>query len=200
MIDNNNSVKWAVDVNNTTISFKISHLMISNIIGHFKTFDANIYTTKNDFTTAQIDAFIDAESITTGDDKRDEHLKGISFFDVEHFKQITFTSTNIEKSDKHGKHELWGVLTIKGISKNVLFEIYFGGQTKDLQNKERAGFSLNGKIKRSDWELTWNESLPSGNAIIGNDILINCEIELVKEDKNNLTIELEESTNYQIQQ
>ena len=193
MQNNTHTQKWAVDVNNSSISFKVSHLMISNIVGNFTIFDANIYTTKDDFTTAQIDVFIDADSVHTGNKDRDKHIKESSFFDVNNFKQITFTASNIEKSGKHGKHELWGVLTIKGISKNIVLQTYFGGQTTDQFNTDRAGFSLTGIIKRSDWELNWNEYLPTGSAIVGNDIFITCELELVKVDKNNLELEIDEN-------
>ena len=111
--------KWSLDQAHSEIAFKIRHLMITNIRGSFKTFDANIYTTDKDFTTAEIDLWIDASSINTGDAKRDEHLKGVDFFDTQNHKQITFTSSTIGKEDKDGNHELWGELTIKGITKNV---------------------------------------------------------------------------------
>ena len=91
--------------------------MIAHVKGAFKTFDASIYTTANDFTTAEIDLWIDASSITTGDAKRDEHLKSADFFDVQNHKQITFTSSTIGKPDQDGIHEVWGELTMKGIAK-----------------------------------------------------------------------------------
>jgi len=92
--------KWSIDQSHSEISFKVRHLMISHVKGGFKTFDASIYTIGKDFSTAEVDLWIDASSIFTGDEKRDEHLKSPDFFDVEKFKQITFTSSNIEKSDE----------------------------------------------------------------------------------------------------
>ncbi|HTB31471.1 MAG TPA: YceI family protein, partial [Bacteroidia bacterium] len=83
--------KWVIDQTHSEITFKVKHLMISNVSGTFKIFDASIYTTGKDFKTAQIDAWIDASSISTGDEKRDEHIKNGDFFDVLNYKQITFT-------------------------------------------------------------------------------------------------------------
>src|SRR5580765_4626288 len=91
--------KWSIDPAHSEISFKVRHLMIAHTKGTFKTFDASIYTTAKDFTTAEIDFWVDAASINTGDLKRDEHLKGADFFDVANHKQITFTSSTIGKAD-----------------------------------------------------------------------------------------------------
>ena len=91
--------KWVIDIAHSNISFKIKHLLISNVRGGFIGFDASIYTTNNDFTTAQVDAYIDVASIYTGDAKRDEHLISDAFFNTEKYKQISFVSSDIEKSD-----------------------------------------------------------------------------------------------------
>src|ERR1035437_8526382 len=148
--------KWAIDHAHSEIDFKVRHLMISNFKGSFKTFDASIYTTFKDFTTAEIDLWIDAASITTGDAKRDEHLKSVDFFDVKNHKQITFTSSTIEKTSTNNNHELWGNLTIKGITKQIKLNIQFGGIIIDPWGSEKAGFTVTGKVNRSDWELIWN--------------------------------------------
>jgi len=92
-----NEIKWSIDQAHSEIAFKVRHLMIAHVKGSFKGFDASIYTTAKDFTTAIIDLWIDPSSITTGDVKRDEHLKGADFFDVKNHKEITFTSSTIEK-------------------------------------------------------------------------------------------------------
>jgi polyisoprenoid-binding protein YceI len=110
-----NKTKWVVDATHSEIGFKVRHLMIAHTKGFFKTFDANIYTTEKDFTTAEIDFWIDVASIYTGDEKRDEHLKSADFFDVKQHKQITFTCTSIEKAHEGKTHDMWGELTMKGI-------------------------------------------------------------------------------------
>src|SRR5450432_1327103 len=106
-----NQTKWTVDPDHSEIEFKIRHLMIAGIKGSFKIFDASIYTTGKDFSTAEVDLWIDAASISTGSDKRDEHLKSADFLDVQHYPQITFISNTITKVMGHN-HELWGDLTI----------------------------------------------------------------------------------------
>lgn len=186
--------KWSLDQAHSEIAFKIRHLMITNIRGSFKTFDANIYTTDKDFTTAEIDLWIDASSINTGDAKRDEHLKGVDFFDTQNHKQITFTSSTIGKEDKDGNHELWGELTIKGITKNVKLIVQFGGIVTDPWGNEKAGFTLTGKINRSDWELTWNATMETGGVMVSDEINISCEVELTNTGKKELTLELEAAT------
>ena len=123
--------KWSVDQAHSEIEFKVRHLMIAGVKGSFKIFDASIYTTGKDFSTAEVDLWIDAASITTGSDKRDEHLRSDEFLDIQHYPQITFISNTITKSGNDGNHELWGDLTIKGISKNIQLKLEFGGIQND---------------------------------------------------------------------
>lgn len=190
-----NQIKWSIDQAHSDITFKIRHLMIAHVKGSFKTFDANIYTYGQDFSTAEIDFWIDASSINTGDEKRDEHLKAMDFLDVQNHKQISFISSTIGKIDADQKHELWGELTIVGIKQNIKLEVEFGGIVKDPWGNERAGFSVSGKIKRSDWGLVWNSNLETGGIMVGDDIHISCEIELTNVGFKDLKMELENSIN-----
>ena len=183
--------KWSLDQAHSEIAFKVKHLMISHVRGEFKKFDASIYTIAKDFTTVEIDLWIDASSITTDDAKRDEHLKSADFFDVQNHKQITFTSINLEKSEKDGNHELWGNLTIKGITKNVKLNVQFGGMIIDPWGNEKAGFAVTGKINRNDWGLTWNAPLETGGLLVSEDVTIQCEIELTNLGVKELKMELE---------
>ncbi|MGG9962587.1 YceI family protein [Ferruginibacter sp. SUN106] len=185
-----NETKWSVDTGHSEIAFKVRHLMIAHVKGSFKIFDANIYTTEKDFTTAQIDLWIDTASLTTGDEKRDEHLKSADFFDVEHHKQITFTASTMQQPDEKGQQELWGELTMKGITKNVKLTVEFGGIVKDPWGNEKAGFTVTGKIKRSDWELTWNTTMEAGGLVVGDEITITCELELINAGKKDLLMEV----------
>ena len=170
--------KWTIDQAHSEIDFKVRHIMISNVKGSFKTFDANIYTTLKDFSTAEIDFWIDASSIVTGDAKRDEHLKSLDFFDVQNFKKITFTSISIGVIDAEGNHEMWGYLTIKGITKKVKFNVQFGGIVNDPWKNEKTGFTITGKINRTDWGLFWNAALDNGGIMVGEEVSISCEVEL----------------------
>ena len=187
--------KWLVDQAHSEISFKVRHLMISHVKGTFKTFDASIYTTGKDFRTAEVDLWIEVSSINTGDEKRDEHLKSPDFFDVKKFKQITFISSTIEKSDADGNHELWGELTMMGITQNIKLNLQLGGILNDPWGNERAGFTVTGKINRSNWGLTWNSPIESGGLMVSDEIAISCEVELTNIGQNDLTIQLEPNTN-----
>ncbi len=186
-----NETKWSIDPSHSEIAFKVRHLMISHVKGSFKTFDASIYTTDKDFTTAVIDLWIDASSLSTGDDKRDEHLKGPDFFDTGKHPQISFTASTIGKSDSKDQHELWGELTMKGVTKNIKLEVKFGGIAKDPWGNEKAGFEVSGKINRSDWGLVWNTPLESGGLMVSEEVTIWAEIELVNLGAKDLTMELE---------
>jgi polyisoprenoid-binding protein YceI len=185
-----NETKWSLDQAHSEIAFKVRHLMIAHVKGTFKTFDASIYTTAKDFTTATIDLWIDPSSITTGDEKRDEHLKGTDFFDVKNHKEITFTSSTIGKADSTGNHELWGELTMKGITKNLKLDVQFGGIANDPWGNEKAGFTVAGKINRSDYGLAWNTATETGGVMISDEVTISCEVELTNVGQTDLKMEL----------
>jgi polyisoprenoid-binding protein YceI len=183
--------KWSVDLAHTEIAFKVRHLMIAHVKGTFKTFDASIYTTAKDFTSADIDLWIDPSSINTGDAKRDEHLKSADFFDSQKHRQITFTSSTMGKPDANGNSELWGELTMKGITKNVKLNVQFGGIAKDPWGNEKSGFTVTGKINRSDWGLVWNASLETGGLMVSDEVTISCDLELINMGQDDLTMKLE---------
>jgi polyisoprenoid-binding protein YceI len=182
--------KWSLDPAHSEIGFRVKHLMIAHVKGTFKTFDASIYTASNDFTTAEVDLWIDPSSIDTGDTKRDEHLKSADFFDVNNHKQITFTSSTIGKPDSDGNHELWGELTMMGVTKNLKLNAQFGGIIKDPWGNEKAGFAISGKIKRSDWGLTWNAPIEAGGLLVSDEVSISCEIELINKGQTDMTMKL----------
>lgn len=174
-------IKWGIDPVHSEIAFKVKHLMITNVKGEFKEFDASIYTTGEDFMTSEIDFWMNPASVDTGDAKRNEHLKSPDFFDVENFKQISFTGNTYEKVDNDGSYTLYGDLTIKGIKKQIKLDVEFGGVIKDPWGSERAGFSINGKINRKDWGLNWNTALEAGGMLVSDDVKISCEVQLVRQ-------------------
>jgi polyisoprenoid-binding protein YceI len=186
-----NQIKWSIDQAHSEIGFKVRHLMIAHVKGSFKTFDLNVYTTGKDFKTAEVDLWIDAFSINTGDEKRDEHLKSADFFDAKNHKQITFTSSTMGTADANGKIELWGELTIIGVTKNIKLDIEFGGIITDPWGKERTGFTISGKINRSDWGLVWNAAMETGGLMVSDEVVISCGVELINSGQKDLIIELE---------
>jgi polyisoprenoid-binding protein YceI len=174
-------VKWVIDPVHSEIAFVVKHLMITNVKGGFNEYDASIYTSGDDFMTSEIDFWMNPASVSTGDPKRDEHLKSADFFDVEKFKQISFVGNTYEKVDNDGSYILYGDLTIKGIKKQIKLDVEFGGVVKDPWGNEKAGFSINGKINRKDWGLNWNAALEAGGMLVSEDVRISCEIQLVKQ-------------------
>ena len=188
-----NKTKWSIDPTHSEIAFKVKHLMIANVKGSFKQFDASIYTLGNDFKTAEIDVWIDVSSINTGDTKRDEHLKSVDFFDAGNHKQITFVSTSFQKTDSISNYEIWGKLTIKNQTKNIKLNAHVGGIMKDPWGNEKAGFEVVGTINRSDWGLVWNTSLEAGGLMVSDEIHISCELELINKGTEDLKMVLESS-------
>ena len=173
--------------------------MIATVKGEFKKFEADVYTVGLNFLTADINLWIDTESVDTGDAKRDQHLKSADFFDVAVYKEISFTSHGIEKADKDGNHELWGVLTIKGISKKIKLDVAFGGVIRDPWGNDRAGFNVVGKINRKDWGLIWNTEVGNGGVMLGDEVKIECDIQLVKPAEGHavMTAEKEEEEHHE---
>ena len=174
--------KWTIDPSHSEIAFKVKHLMIVNVKGVFTEYNASIYTNGDDFTTAEFDFWMNPNSLKTNDEKRDAHLRSADFFDTEHHKEITFRSNTIEKTGED-EYELWGDLTIKGITKKIKLNVEFGGIQKDPWGGERAGFTITGKVNRKDWELNWNAVLESGGVLVGDNVNIACEVELVKQQE-----------------
>lgn len=172
------NTNWVLDPSHSEVTFKVKHLMISNVKGEFKNFEGLI--NGEDFTNATISAKIKAESIHTNDTERDNHLKSEDFFEVEKFPEITFKSTSLKKVSDDD-YKLIGDITIKGITKEISLDTEFGGFMKDPYGNEKAGFSMNGKINRKDFGLNWNAALEAGGVLVGNDIKISAEVQFVKQ-------------------
>ena len=185
--------KWVIDPVHTEIAFKVKHLMITNVKGVFKEFDASIYTTGDDFMTAEVDFWMNPASIDTGSADRDKHLKSADFFDVENHKEITFRGNTYEKVDEDS-YELYGDLTVRGVTKRIKLDVEFGGVVKDPWGNEKAGFSINGKINRKDWDLNWNAALEAGGWLVGDEVRISCEVQLLKSNEDPISTEPSQST------
>ncbi len=172
--------KWAIDPSHSEIGFKVKHLMVTNVRGTFGQYEASIYTTGDDFMSAEIDFWLNPATVNTRDEQRDAHLKAADFFDVENFKEISFVANTYEKVDNDGSYELYGDLTIKGITKRIKLDVEFGGVVKDPWGNAKAAFTINGKINRKDWGLSWNAALETGGLLVSEDVWINCDVQLVK--------------------
>lgn len=170
--------KWVLDPTHSELTFKVKHMMITNVKGEFKSFSVDV--TGEDIFKSNVNVTIDAASINTNNGDRDNHLKSADFFDVENHKELTFKSTSFKQKDDD-EYELKGLLTIKGISKEVVLEVEFGGTNKDPWGNEKAGISISGKINRKDWGLNWNAALETGGVLVSEEVKISGEIQFVKQ-------------------
>ncbi len=168
---------WAFDPAHSELMFKVKHLMISNVKGEFRNFSVEV--NGDDFTNASIQVVVDAASIDTHDAGRDGHLKSGDFFDLDNHKEITFKSTSF-RSTGGTDYKLTGMLTIKGISKEVTLDVESGGRMKDPWGNEKAGFSVSGKINRKEWGMNWNAALEAGGVLVSEEVKINAEVQFVK--------------------
>jgi polyisoprenoid-binding protein YceI len=175
---NKKSVKWVLDPSHSELNFKVKHLMISNVKGEFKNFLAEI--DNEDFKNGLVKVDIETSSIFTNSPDRDNHLKSADFFDVENHPAMTFESTRFTKVDDN-EYKLKGMLTVKGISKEVVLDVEFGGTNKDPWGNEKAGFSYAGKINRKDWGLNWNAALETGGVLVSDEVHIGGEVQFVKQ-------------------
>jgi len=173
--------KWVIDPTHSEVQFKVKHLMITTVTGSFDKFEASIETDKEDFSKAKISFSADVASVLTGNTDRDNHLKSPDFFDVEKFPKITFVATKYESVDNDGSYELFGDLTIHGVTKKVELAVEFGGVAKDPWGNVKAGFTINGKINRKDFGLIWNAPTETGGVLVSEDVRIACEIQLIEQ-------------------
>ena len=172
--------KWVLDPSHSELLFKVRHMMISNVKGEFQKFNAEI--SGDDFLTSKINVTIDASSISTNNEQRDAHLKSADFFDVENHKELSFTSTSFTQVEDEN-YQLKGILTMKGVSKEIKLDVEVGGVSKDPWGNEKAGFSIKGKINRKDWGLNWNAALETGGVLVSDEVKISGEVQFVKQTK-----------------
>ena len=171
---------WILDPSHSEVEFKVKHMMISNVSGNFTKFSATVETEGEDFMTAKVSFIADIDSIETGSDQRDTHLKSADFFDAAKFPQLKFVATKYENVDNDGSYEVYGELTIRGVTKPVRLDTEFGGVIKDPWGNTRAGITVSGKINRKDFGLTWNGVTEAGSLIVSEDVRIHVGLEFVK--------------------
>jgi polyisoprenoid-binding protein YceI len=172
---------WALDPTHSEVQFKIKHLMITNVTGSFNIFTVTAETEGEDFTKAKVSFTADVNSISTNNEQRDAHLKGPDFFDAEKFPQLKFVATKSENVDSDGSYELYGDLTIRDVTKNVKLSVEFGGVVKDPWGNTKAGFTINGKINRKDFGLTWNAVTEAGGVMVSEEVRLSAEIQLIEQ-------------------
>ena len=157
--------------------------MISTVRGRFEEFSGTFELNEDNPSDSSIDVVVKSESLSTLEDQRDTHLRSPDFLDTEKYPNITFKSTRIEQvDDHHGR--LIGDLTVKDGTSEVILDVEYAGQAKSPYGTTSAGFTASTKIDRKDWELIWNQALETGGFLVGDEVRIDIEIELIKQDES----------------
>ena len=173
--------KWVLDPTHSEVTFKIKHLMISNVTGSFSKYGISAETDGEDFTKAKVTFTAEVDSISTNNEQRDAHLKSPDFFDAANFPQIKFTATKYENVDNDGSYELYGDLTIRNTTKPIKLDVEFGGVITDPWGNSRAGFTITGKINRKEYGLAWHAVTEAGGFVVSDDVRIHVGLELIKQ-------------------
>ncbi len=174
------STSWKIDHSHSNVTFEVTHMVIATVTGKFQEFDGDIKADKEDFSDASINFTIQAASINTNNEKRDNHLRDADFFEVETYPTIEFKGKEM-KQKSGNKYTLVGDLTMHGVTKEVELDVRYNGQIKDPWGNTRAGFKVSGSLDRTDYGLTWNNTLETGGLVVANDVDIQVNLELIKQ-------------------
>lgn len=172
-------MNWNIDTAHSTVEFSVRHMMISTVRGRFERFTGSVDFNETNPTESSVDVKIEAASINTNEPQRDNHLRSADFFEADKYPYLTFKSHKVEKLDET-TGRIYGDLTIRGISRPVVLETEYNGQAKSPWGKTSAGFSASTKINRKDWNLVWNQALETGGVLVGDEIKIRIELEIIK--------------------
>ena len=170
---------YEIDRGHTTVEFVGRHLMITKVRGRFTDFRGRIVIGESP-QQSSVEVTIDAASVNSGDDARDDHLRSPDFLDVEQFPTITFRSTDV-RLEADGSAKVTGDLTVKGVTRPVTLDVEFDGAQPDPWGGQRLGFSASTEINREDWGLTWNVALETGGVLVGKKIRLEFNVEAVKQ-------------------
>jgi polyisoprenoid-binding protein YceI len=171
------AAKWTLDPTHSELQFKVKHLMITNVTGQFGGLSGEIESENEDFKNTKINFSADVNTINTSNEQRDAHLKSADFFDIASFPELKFSSTAFDASE--GK--VTGELTIKDVTKTITLDVEYSGTNTDPWGNLKAGFSIEGKINRTDFGLTWNAALETGGVLVSEDVKISAEVQFVKQ-------------------
>ena len=171
---------WQIDSAHSQIQFSVKHMMISTARGTFDHFSGTVEADEQNPATAKVDVQIEAASINTRDEKRDGHLRSPDFFNAAEYPYLTFKSTKVERLDE-STGKLYGDLIIRDVTRPVVLDVEYAGMAKSPWGTTSAGFSATTKINRKDFGLNWNVALETGGWLVGDQITITIELELVKQ-------------------
>ncbi|MFZ4057236.1 MAG: YceI family protein [Ferruginibacter sp.] len=172
--------KWTIDPSHSEIQFKVKHLMITNVTGSFNDFSGSLEGSNEDFTDATILFEAKVDSIDTGNEQRDGHLKSADFFNAAEFPVLTFESSSFEKK-ADSDYILTGALSLHGVTKTVQLNVEFGGIVTDPYGQIKVGFEINGKINRKDFGLTWGAVTEAGSVVVSEEVKLHFGVQLVQQ-------------------
>jgi polyisoprenoid-binding protein YceI len=174
------NTKWALDPTHSEVEFKVRHLMITTVTGQFQKFSGSVETEGEDFTTARIKFSAEIDSISTNNLQRDQHLKNSDFFDAANHPSLDFVSGRLEKISDD-EYKLHGTLTMRGVSKDITLNVESGGVVLDPWGNTRAGFTVTGKINRTDFGVSFGAVTETGNVVLSDEVKIAAGVQFVKQ-------------------
>jgi polyisoprenoid-binding protein YceI len=173
-------MSWLIDSAHTEANFAVRHMMISHVRGRFERLSGTVEFDETQPVKTKVDVTIETASINTREEKRDAHLKSPDFFDVEKYPNLIFKSKRVDVQDAtHAR--LIGDLTIRDVTREVALDVEYNGSAKSPWGATSAGFSARTSIKRKDWGLNWNVALETGGWLVGDEVQISIELEIVKQ-------------------
>jgi polyisoprenoid-binding protein YceI len=173
------TTKWAMDAAHSELLFKVRHMLVSNVSGQFKSFDAAIETEDDDIATAKVSFSAEVASITTNNEQRDGHLRSGDFFDTDNHPKLTFEGQGLSKVDDEN-YTMLGNLTMRGVTKPVKLKVEYGGIVTDPWGNTRTGFSISTKVNRKDYGVSFSMVSETGGIMLGEEVTINANAEFVK--------------------
>ncbi len=172
---------WKIDPLHSSIQFAAKHWVVSEVVGQFNEYDATFITSKDDFSNATLEATINIQSIDTDNERRDTHLRSVDFFYVEKYPEMRFNSKTVEQIDVK-TYNITGDLTIRGITKTVVFKSIYGGTITDPLGKTRSDWQASTTINRFDFGLKWDETIETGGLIVGKEIRIKLDAQFILQE------------------
>lgn len=175
------TARWDIDLDHSVIEFRVAHMVVSKTSGRFLNYRGFVELDADAKTWKAIEATINADSINTNHEKRDQHLRSADFLDVKQFPTITYKMKNYQKEGD--TYKVVGNLTLRGVTKEVSLIGTFNGVAKDPWGNTRAGFTAEGTLNRKDFGMIWNKALDNGGLVVGDDVQIRLDIECIKAQK-----------------
>ncbi len=170
-----NNTNWSIDNAHSEIAFKVKHMMISTVTGHFEDFQATAKTDGENFNNATVEFSAKTASVNTKNTDRDTHLKSDDFFNAEKYPEIKFVSKSFDGE------KLIGDLTIRDVTKEITLDVDFNGIAVDPYGQTKAGFEITGEINRKDFNLTWNAVTEAGSIVVSDKVKLAIDVQFIKQ-------------------